>query len=168
LVNRIDPLFNRKSQETMKTTRSDSSESAVKAMLNAAQDTPAPPAHCRLREGDLPFWAGIVRARALDEWTEADFVVGVQLARCQADIEREQVDLDVEGSILVNAKGTQIMNPRVAVLEQLSRREMAVMRCLRMGGVPAGRPEDEVGKRKVERTSRKLRAELEDDELLAT
>lgn len=152
----------------MKKTRSDSSESAIKAMLNAAKGVPAPPAHCHLREGDLPFWIGVVRARALDEWTEADFVVGAQLARCQADIEREQAALDVEGSILVNAKGTQIMNPRVAVLEQLSRREMAVMRCLRMGGVPAGRPEDEVGKRKIERSSRKLRAELEDDELLAT
>lgn len=152
---------------TPKRTRSDSAASAVKAMLNAAKDDLRPPAHVRLRDGDEPFWVGVVRARARDEWTEADLMVAAQLARCLHDIEKEQVSLDEEGTVLVNDKGTQIVNPRVSVLEQFARREMALMRTLRMGGkVPGEDPRSQAGARRVERASRKVKDELA-DELLA-
>ena len=104
-------------------------------MVNAASPLPGIPGHVRLRPDDLPFWEGVVRARARDEWTEADLVVAAQLARCQRDIEHEQISLDSEGSVIENAKQTMVMNPRHAVLEQLARREMALMRSLRIGKV---------------------------------
>jgi len=151
----------------MKRNRADSADSAVKAMLNAAKGDLQPPEHVKLREGDGPFWAAVVRARARDEWTETDLVVAAQLARCLHDIETEQVQLDVEGTVVKNDRGTLVANPRVSVLEQFARREMALMRTLRMGGRVAGDARDESGKRKVERQSRKVREELEDDELLA-
>ena len=94
-------------------------------------------------------------------------MVAAQLARCQADIEHEQQLLTGEGSVVENAKGTQIMNPRVTVLEQLSRREMALMRTLRMGGRIAGDTRDQLGKRALERKAHQIREELEDDGLLA-
>ncbi len=152
---------------TVKRTRSDSAASAVKAMLNAAKEDLRPPGHVNLRNGDEPFWIGVVRGRARDEWTETDLVVAAQLARCLHDIELEQLLLDSEGAVVVNDKGTQIVNPRVSVLEQYARREMALMRTLRMGGkVPGEDPRSMVGARKVERQSRKVKDELE-DELLA-
>ena len=153
----------------MKRTRATSAESAVKAMLNAAKGPPEPPAHVRIRNGDRPFWDGVLCARARDEWTDADLVVAAQLARCQHDIETEQMLLDVDGSVVTNERGTQVMNPRVAVLEQLARREMALMRTLRMGGRIAGDTRDEAGRRTAERQAKAVRAELsEDEELLAT
>lgn len=151
----------------MKRTRSDSAASAVKAMVNAALPPLPLPGHVQLRETDYPFWEGVLRARARDEWTESDLVVAAQLARCQADIEREQQLLNYEGTVVENAKGTQIMNPRVTVLEQLSRREMALMRTLRMGGRIAGDARDQAGKRAIERKAHQIRTELEDDGLLA-
>lgn len=151
----------------MKRVRSDSAASAVKAMVNAALPQLELPGHVKLRDGDRPFWDGVLRARARDEWTEADLVVAAQLARCQADIELEQQMLTAEGSVVENMKGTQIMNPRVTVLEQLSRREMALMRTLRMGGRIAGDARDLAGKRAIERKAHQVRAELEDDDLLA-
>ena len=151
----------------MKRTRSDSAASAVKAMVNAALPPLPLPEHVQLRETDHPFWEGVLRARARDEWTESDLVVAAQLARCQADIEREQQILNYEGTVVENAKGTQIMNPRVTVLEQLSRREMALMRTLRMGGRIAGDARDQAGKRAIERKAHQIRTELEDDGLLA-
>jgi hypothetical protein len=151
----------------MKRNRSDSAASAVNAMVNAAKDDLQPPAHVKLRDGDEPFWLGVVRARARDEWTEADLVVAAQLARCLHDIETEQTALDGEGTVIDNDRGTKVVNPRVSVLEQFARREMALMRTLRMGGRVAGDARDESGKRKIERQSRKVREELEDDELLA-
>jgi hypothetical protein len=152
----------------MKRNRADSAESAVKAMVNAAKGDLQPPAHVKLRSGDEPFWAAVVRARARDEWSEADLVVAAQLARCLHDIETEQEQLDVEGTVTKNDRGTLVANPRVSVLEQFARREMALMRTLRMGGRIAGDARDETGKRKIERQARKVREELaEDDELLA-
>ena len=59
------------------------------------------------------------------------------------------------------------MNPRVSVLKGLARREMALMRALGLTGKANVDPRDSAGKRKVEQQSRKLREELEDDELLA-
>ena len=150
-----------------KRNRADSASSAVKAMLNAAKDTIQVPAHVKLRDGDMVFWDGVVRARARDEWTETDLVVAGQLARCLHDIEDEQAALDIEGTVIKNDKGTPVVNPRVSVLEQFARREMALMRTLRMGGRVAGAARDEAPGRKIERQSREIRKELEDDELLA-
>lgn len=150
-----------------KRNRADSATSAVKAMLNAAKDTIQVPAHVKLRDGDMVFWDGVVRARARDEWTETDLVVAGQLARCLHDIEDEQAALDIEGTVIKNDKGTPVVNPRVSVLEQFARREMALMRTLRMGGRVAGAARDEAPGRKIERQSREIRKELEDDELLA-
>ena len=151
----------------IKRNRADSAASAVRAMVNASKDAIAVPAHVNLRDGDQVFWQGVVRARARDEWTETDLVVAAQLARCLHDIENEQSALDVEGTVIKNDKGTAVVNPRVSVLEQFARREMALMRTLRMGGRVAGAARDEAPGRKIERQSRKLREELEDDELLA-
>lgn len=150
-----------------KRNRADSAASAVKAMVNAAKDVIQVPAHVKLREGDAIFWDGVVRARARDEWTETDLVVAGQLARCLHDIEKEQALMDREGTVIANDKGTMVVNPRVSVLEQFARREMALMRTLRMGGRIAGAARDEAPGRKIERQSREIRKELEDDELLA-
>lgn len=150
-----------------KRNRADSASSAVNAMVNAAKGTIPAPAHVKLRDGDAVFWEGVVRARARDEWTETDLVVAGQLARCLRDIEDEQQALDLEGTVIKNDKGTPVVNPRVSVLEQFARREMALMRTLRMGGRVAGAARDLGKARDIERQSRKVREELEDDELLA-
>ena len=152
---------------SMKKQRTDSTAAKVSAMLNASLKTIEPPCHVVLRAGDRVFWHGVVRARARDEWTETDLVVAGQLARCLHDIQVEQVLLDEEGTVLRNDKGTQIVNPRVSVLEQFARREMALMRTLRMGGRVAGAARDEERTRKLERSSRQLRDELVEDDLLA-
>ena len=152
----------------IKRNRSDSANAAVNAMVNAAKGAPPVPEHVRLRDGDAPFSDGIISARARDEWTDSDLVVAAQLARCQHDIERESEALDGESTVVENKRGTQVMNPRVSVLEQLARREMALMRTLRMGGRVAGDSRDEAGRRKIEKESKALREELAEDELLAT
>lgn len=149
-------------------TRSDSVTAAIGAMVGAASPIPEPPAHVRLRDGDRPFWEGVVRARTRDEWTRSDLVVAAQLARCQHDIESESLALESEGSVLENARGTQVVNPRCMVLEQLARREMALMRTLRMGGTAAGGDQRDLEKaRKLQRQAEGVREDLSEDDLLA-
>ena len=152
---------------SQKRIRATSAESAVKSMLDAAMSPLAPPPHVTLRDGDMPFWEGVVRVRARDEWADADLVVAAQLARCQADLEREQSLLDAEGSVTENSKGTRVMNPRVSVLEGLARREMALLRTLRMGGRVSGDARDDVLRRQIQRQNEKVVESAEDDDLLA-
>lgn len=150
--------------------RADSAAAAIKAMANAAQAAITPPEYVTITESAKPYFDAVVRARARDEWEECDLVVAAQLAQCMADIAEEDAALRSEGKVVKNDRGTQVMNPRTTVLEQLARREMALMRTLRMGGRIAGDTRDQLGKRKIESQSRKLRGELEeeDDGLLAT
>ena len=55
------------------------------------------------------------------------------------------------------------MNPRNAVLEQLARREMALMRTLKISGASTGDTRDLEKGRKLQREAEKARAEVADD-----
>lgn len=138
-------------------------DSQIRAMVNAAAPEILPPAHVRLRDKDKPFWSSIMSSRAREEWSKNDLIVAAQLARCQADIETESEIVDIEGSVVENARGTQIMNPRHSVLEQMARRELALMRALAMTSSTAGKNKEDLEKaRKIERTSALIREESED------
>lgn len=153
--------------KTSRKSRADSVTATIKAMVSVAEPWPQPPSHVRLRDEDGPFWDGIIRARARDEWTKADLVVGAQLARTMRDIEVESEKLESEGSVIENQRGTPVMNPRHAVLEQLARREMALMRSLRMGGTSAGLTHDAQKSRQMQTQAERVREELQEDSLLA-
>lgn len=113
----------------MKRIRSDSLTAAVDAALSV-NETIDPPAHVSLRDGDRPFWDSIVCARARGAWEIVDLENAANLARCKADIERLQTEIDAEGDIVRNDKGTQIINPKHTLLETLSRRAVALSRML--------------------------------------
>ena len=154
---------------TKRKPRSDSASAAIDAMVNASKPLPDIPKHVRLDKRHIPFWDGIIRARARSEWIETDLVVAAQLARTQFDIEKEAETLEAEGSVIENARGTPVMNPRHAVLEQLARREMALMRALRITGAAAGiDPRDLAKQRDLERQSRDTKEEMLEDDLLAS
>ncbi len=151
----------------MKKLRADTASNTIKAMADASKGELLPPKHITLTDSAIPYWRGIIPARARDEWSEVDLVVAGQLAQCQADIAEQDVALRAEGSIVKNERGTQIMNPRATLMENLARREMALMRTLRMGGRVSGDARNDAKRRKIQSESEKLRSELEDDELLA-
>jgi hypothetical protein len=85
-----------------------------------------------------------------------------------ADIEIESETLEIEGSVLTNERGTKVMNPRHSVLEQLARREMALMRSLQMVGTAKGDKRDVENARKLQRQAEAARGEVTEDDLLAT
>ena len=149
--------------------RSDSVTAAVKAMVNASLPDLEPPSHAKLREKDQPFWTDIIKSRSRDEWAKTDLVVAVQLCRCQSDIETEAELLDAEGSVIENQKGTPVMNPRHSVLEQLARRELALMRTLGLTGFATkSNLRDVTDARKMQRQAEKTKQELEEEDLLAS
>lgn len=110
----------------MAKTRSDSVTTHIKAAQAAALGPIAPPAHIRLRDIDIPYWNCIVLARAADTWTDIDLAHAATLAHAQADINRIQAELEDEKDIIVNHKGTKVVNPKHALLNTLNVRAMAL------------------------------------------
>lgn len=114
----------------MERKRSDSVTGAVDAMQDALAGSIEPPAHIRLRDRDRPFWDAIIASRPRSKWDECDLENAANLARCKADIERIQSELDSEGDTLVNERGTVVLNPKHTLLETLTRRCIAMSRAL--------------------------------------
>ena len=144
---------------TAKRRRSDSAAAAVVAAQSAALGPLDPPAHVTLRDGDRPFWNSIMLARARDTWTAIDLTTAATLARCQADIEKLQTDLDAAG-YLIEGKA----NPLCAVIETLTRRAVALSRALHVHAeATVGRSADAAKALANERA-----ADDEDDDLIPT
>jgi hypothetical protein len=101
-------------------------------MAAAAAGPLDPPAHLTLRPGDRPFWDGIVLSRARETWDDHDLAMAAALARCMADVEKLQEELDREGHVIRNNKGTPIANPKHAVIETLTRRIVGLSRTLQI------------------------------------
>lgn len=110
--------------------RVDTIAGALASMESAIAGPIEPPAHVHLREGDRPFWDSIVTARARDRWDTADLEIAANLTRCKADIERLQGEIDLEGDVIENGRGTMVMNPKHTLLETLSRRAVALSRMI--------------------------------------
>lgn len=150
-----------------KRNRSDSATSAVTAMQAATAGPMKPPSFVHLRKGDKPFWDSIVRARTRDSWTDSDLVLAGNLARCQADIERLQKEIDVEGDILKNDRGTPVINPKHSLLETLSRRAVALSRTLQVHAqATQGDSRDQGKKASKQRAAEKVMEEQDDDGLI--
>ncbi|OHV12128.1 TerS protein [Kushneria phosphatilytica] len=146
--------------------RSDGAEYAAEAM-DAAQSDLEPPAHVKLRDVDWPFWYDITRARARGSWTGVDLAHAANLARCQADIERLSTEIAEEGDIVVNAKGTQIVNPKHSLLETLSRRAVALAKTIQVHAhATQGPSEDQTKKNSKQRQSQQSIESTEDDGLI--
>lgn len=126
-----------------------------------------PPEHIKLRDGDRPFWDAITRARARDTWNDVDLAKAANLARCQADIERIGAELMEESDVIKNERGTMVVNPKHALLETLSRREIALSRVIHVHAeATVGKSEDASKALATEKKARKS-AEANDGDLIA-
>ncbi|WP_291810852.1 P27 family phage terminase small subunit [Limnobacter sp.] len=146
-----------------KTSDANSVAGAKKAMENALAGTFQPPKETPLSEKDLPFWNAIVRARAREEWDENTLQVAAQLARTRRMIEESEKLLELEGAIISNDRGTPIKNPLFSVIEDLTRRQMALMRSLQVTATAtAGQGIHNKPKRNAEKNARAANSQTDD------
>lgn len=148
----------------MKRMPTSSIDAAVAAARAAAEGPLQPPPHVRLRPGDVEFWNSIVNARARDTWNEADLETAAALARCKADVERVQREVDSEGDVIVNSRGTPVVNPKHTLLETLTRRAVLLARQLQVHSLATVGPTEDLRKRNnTERKARAAHAEVESE-----
>ena len=155
-------------QPRQRSVRADSTAGKKAAVDAAINPVLQPPAHIKLRAQDLPFWDAIIRARARDTWTDVDLAKAANLARCQSDIERIQTRVDREGAVTTNARGTKVLNPLHALLETLTRREIALSRAVHVHAeATTGKSEDAARKLQEQDAAKESVARVGDDGLIA-
>ena len=102
------------------------------AMINAYSEAKSAvqlPETVELRDDlELVLWNQFTRARAPNDWREADLIVVSKIVRLESDIRKYQKALDDEGAIVKNPRGTQIENPLFRVIDTLQRQQLALMR----------------------------------------
>lgn len=147
--------------------RTDSVAGALSSMSGAMKSIDVPD-WVTLPESAIPFWKSITSARAAERWNNADLETAAELARTKAKIERLNVDLEIEGDIITNERGTPIVNPKNALLETLTRRLVALSRMLQVHAeATQGKSRDQVPANKAQSAATRVVSEMEGEDLIA-
>jgi len=150
--------------------RSDSAAAAIRAAQNAVAPPLQPPSFKMLSDAEMVLFADIVLARARDDWKEADLYFAADLARCLFDLDREQVALSSEDTVITTSMGSRVENPRIKIISRYRSEASALARTLQIGGRGGiGDPRTLEKARQLERNARGTANQVaaEDNALLA-
>ena len=127
--------------------RIDSAAEAVRVASGAGRSID-PPSNVPLDASDLPFFASVIAEFARSDWTAHQLELAAMLARTMADLEREQRDLRVEGSVMASERGTPVVNPRKAVVQMHASSILSFRRSLSLHARAQGGEARDVAKRR--------------------
>lgn len=143
--------------------RIDSAAGAVATMAAAARDL-SPPAHLRIRKGDLPFWDAVIAEKPKSEWTDSDLAVAANLVRAMADAERVAGYSVVGGG---NINGAKLLET-IDVSDKLARRIVTLRRALGLDNRAKNGEQRDVNRRREHATEiEAVSRALDDDDLIA-
>lgn len=107
-----------------------------------------PPKHIRMSDEDIPFFENVINEFARSEWTDHDLELAALLARTLCDMEREQYQLRLEGSITNTERGTPVPNPRKTIVQMHAGTVLSLRKSLGMDARARANPQDIAGKKK--------------------
>jgi hypothetical protein len=111
-----------------------SDKNSITAALNGFQgaiDGVPLPEGVELRSDlEITIWSQFTRARAREDWREMDLILLAKVVRMEADIRQHQETLDRSGVLIQNKRGTLVVNPLLAVIDTLERRQLSVIRSM--------------------------------------
>ncbi|BCI69999.1 hypothetical protein SPKIRA_08290 [Sphingomonas paucimobilis] len=143
--------------------RIDSAAGVVATMAAAARDL-SPPAHLRIRKGDLPFWDAVIAEKPKSEWTDSDLAVAANLVRAMADAERVAGYSVVGGG---NINGEKLLET-IDVSDKLARRIVTLRRALGLDNRAKNGEQRDVNRRREHATEiEAVSRALDDDDLIA-
>lgn len=145
--------------------RIDSTTEQVRVMSKAAQQI-HPPSTVPLDDGDMPFFVNVIEEFARSEWTAHQLELAALLARTVADLNREQIAMREEGTVLTTEKGTPVVNPRKTVIQMHASTILSYRRSLGLHARAQGGDARDIAKRRSHAKSIEEDNPL-DDELLA-
>ena len=114
--------------------KSRSDKNSVTAALGGfkgAMDSVPLPQGVELRsDEEVVIWDQFTRARAREDWRDMDLLLLAKVVRMEADIRRYQAQVEQQGSIVENQRGTPIPNPLLNIIDTVERRQLAVIRSM--------------------------------------
>lgn len=108
----------------------DSHSNVVKLVSELSEKVALPSGVILRNEAEMVIWEQFTHARARDGWRDFDLLIVAKAVRLEADIRKYQQALDKSSPIVKNDKGTQIVNPFFAVIDNLQRQQLALIRSL--------------------------------------
>ena len=103
---------------------------ALGGFKGAMESVPVPQGVELRSDEEVVIWDQFTRARAREDWRDMDLLLLAKVVRMEADIRKHQADVDAQGWIVENQRGTQIPNPLVAIIDTIERRQLAVVRSM--------------------------------------
>ena len=112
--------------------RSDkNSVTAAMGGFNCAMDSVPLPQGVELRsDAEAVIWDQFTRARAREDWRDMDLLLLAKVVKMEADIRQYQEQVEKQGAIVENQRGTQIPNPLLSIIDTVERRQLAVIRSM--------------------------------------
>jgi hypothetical protein len=102
---------------------------ALGGFKGAIESVPLPQG-VELRSEELVIWGQFTRARAREDWRDMDLLLLAKVVRMEADIRSYQSQVEAQGTIVENQRGTQIPNPLLTIIDTVERRQLAVIRSM--------------------------------------
>ncbi len=103
---------------------------ALGGFKGAIEGVPLPQGVELRSDDEMVIWDQFTRARAREDWRDMDLLLLAKVVRMEADIREYQSQVEMQGSIVENQRGTQIPNPLLAIIDTVERRQLAVIRSM--------------------------------------
>lgn len=108
----------------------DSHLNVVKLVSELGEQIPLPAGVILRNEDEMVIWRQFTHARAREGWRDFDLLIVAKAVRLEADIRKYQQELDAQGAVVKNDRGTPIVNPYLTVIDSLQRQQLALIRSL--------------------------------------
>ena len=103
---------------------------ALGGFKGAMEGVPVPQGVELRNEAEMVIWDQFTRARAREDWRDMDLLLLAKVVKMEADIRQYQDQVEKQGAIVENQRGTQIPNPFLSIIDTVERRQLAVIRSM--------------------------------------
>ena len=103
---------------------------ALGGFKGAMSGVPLPQGVDLRSDAEMVIWDQFTRARAREDWRDMDLLLLAKVVRMEADIRNYQAQIELQGAIVENQRGTQIPNPLLTIIDTVERRQLAVIRSM--------------------------------------
>ena len=137
---------------------------AVKTFQEIAEkiDTPI-----KLNENELKYFQGIITAREHNTWSDNDKLIAANLSKTYAAIDQLWSDINVEGFVVENQRGTPVANPKVSALNSMTSAMQALNKTLGLSASQRGLSgAKQTGRNLAEQQARAVIEKISEDDLI--
>jgi len=120
-----------------------------------------------LRETEANYFQWIVVAREHETWSDNDKLIAANLAKTYGAIDELWADINKEGYVVENQRGTPVANPKVAALNSMTGAMQSLNKTLGLSASQRGLSGAKQGSRNLaEQQAREVIQKVSEDDLI--